>query len=97
MQRNEDPSKAETVAQLLSGRSTFFEKSQNVQVVAKLPIYHVAKLDAMAKQAGKNRTEMLSILLSTGLDEVLKHVDEAVAEKLLQLEAEAMARLLGED
>ncbi len=97
MEQMEMLSRAHTVAAVVLGTAKTFEKAQTVQVVAKLPIYHVAKLDALAKQGGKNRTEMLSMLLAVGLDEVLSLVDEPViAERLVELEAESMPQLMGE-
>jgi hypothetical protein len=96
MQQKEMLSRARMVAAVVSGTAKTDEKAQNVQVVAKLPIYHVAKLDALARQAGKNRTQMLSMLLAVGLEEVWDQLDEGFSEKLLEVEAQCMAELEGE-
>lgn len=96
MEQQEMLPRSRLVAAVLSGKATSAEKAQTVQVVAKLPIYNVAKLDALARQGGKNRTEMLSMLLAVAIEEVLLHVDEGVAEQLVALEAQCMAELLGE-
>jgi hypothetical protein len=87
---------AEQVASVLSGRGKITEKSVSYQVTVKLPIWLVAKVDAMARQSGKTRTESMSMLLDVGIEEVLKCVDEPVAVKLLDYESEALGRLMGE-
>lgn len=96
MEQREMLPRSQMVAAVVSGTGMTFEKSQLVQITVKLPIYHVAKLDAMARQAGKTRTAMLSLLLAVGLDEVSQHLDETVAEQVLELEAQCMAELQGE-
>jgi hypothetical protein len=96
MEQQEMLSEADMVAAVVSGRGKRFAKTQTVQVVAKLPIYHVGKLDALAAQAGQTRTETLSMLLGVGLEEVMRRVDQPIAEHLVELEAEALARLMGE-
>ena len=88
--------RSQMVAAVVSGTATSFEKAQIFQITVKLPIYHVAKLDALARQGGKNRTEMLSLLLAVGIEEVSQHLDEAVAEQLIELEAQCLAELMGE-
>ena len=96
MEQQELISRAETVAAVVSGRATHSENAVTYQVVFKLPIYVVSRIDAMGVQAGKNRTQMVSMLLAVALDEVSKHVDEPAALRLVQLEAEALGRLMGE-
>lgn len=97
MEQQEILSSAEMVAAVVSGRGKVMEKAQTVQVTVKLPIYHVAKIDGMAAQAGKTRTQVMSMLLGVGLEEVQKCIDAPTADHLVMQEAEALARLMGED
>lgn len=84
------------VAALVGGQVVFEEKAETYQVVARLPIYQVAKVDALARRCGKSRTQMLSLVLSVGLEEVLGQLDESVSEQVVELEAECLAGLSGE-
>lgn len=96
MQQQHIFSAAEEVASVLSGRGQITEKSVSYQVTVKLPIHLVAKVDAMARQGSKTRTELMSLLLAVGVEEVQKCLDEPAAVQLLELESAALGRLMGE-
>jgi len=96
MEQTEMIPRSHQVAALLEGASTHYERGVNFQIVAKLPVAKVAMLDAFAKQSNKSRTEMLSILLSVAIDEVLEQLDAETREKVADLEAQCKALLKGE-
>jgi len=96
MEQTEIIPRSHQVAALLEGTGTHYERGVNFQIVAKLPIAKVAMLDAFAKQSNKSRTEMLSILLSVAIEEVLEQLDAETREKVADLEVQCKALLKGE-
>lgn len=90
-------SKADRAASLLSGTARVEHKAQTYPVMVRLPIYTVSKIDAVAKHTGKSRAGVMDLLLSVGWDEVTARLDEALLAKLIELDAESLAFLLGED
>ncbi len=60
------------------------------------PIHLLAKVDAMAGQAGKTRGYMISRLLTVGIDAVTKSlVDETTINELVAREMQALQELSG--
>ena len=88
---------ADAVASLIAGTGRIEHKGQVHAVMARLPIYTVSKLDAIANRTGKSRTGAMQLLLSVGWEEVTSRLSEPLLEQLLLADAEAMAKLLDED
>jgi predicted DNA-binding protein len=90
-------SEADMAASLISGRGTYEHKAQVHPIMVRLPIYTVSKIDALCKHTGKSRAGVMQLLLSVGWEEVTARLDETVLASLVQLDAEALSELLGED
>lgn len=95
MEQAEIIPRSHQVAALLEGSGTHFERGQTFQIVAKLPIQLVATIDAFAKKSDKSRTQIISILLSLAVDEVLPQLNKPTAKKVRELEVECRAELGG--
>jgi|LauGreDrversion2_5_1035112.scaffolds.fasta_scaffold21312_2 DNA-binding protein YbaB len=96
MQQTEIIPRSHQVAAMLEGTGTHYERFVTYQVVTKLPVPKVAMLDAFARQSNKSRTEMLSILLSVAIEEVMQQLDDETRQKILDLEPQCKALLQGD-
>lgn len=94
-QRNLIP-KSVAVAAVLSGQADAMHKGVTVPVQLRMPIYTLAKIDALAAQSGKRRSGVINMLCEVAIEEVQEHMLQEVAEQLVQLEAEAFSKLSGE-
>lgn len=94
-QRNLIP-KSVAVAAVLSGQADAMHKGVTVPVQLRMPIYTLAKIDALAAQSGKRRSGVINMLCEVAIEEVQEHMPQEVAEQLVQLEAEAFSKLSGE-
>lgn len=94
-QRNLIP-KSVAVAAVLSGQGWAVHKGVTVPVQLRMPIYTLAKIDALAAQSGKRRSGVINMLCEVAIEEVQEHMPQEVAEQLVQLEAEAFSKLAGE-
>lgn len=94
-QRNLIP-KSVAVAAVLSGQADAMHKGVTVPVQLRMPIYTLAKIDALAAQSGKRRSGVINMLCEVAIEEVQEHIPQEVAEQLVQLEAEAFSKLSGE-
>lgn len=94
-QRNLIP-KSVAVAAVLSGQAEAMHKGVTVPVQLRMPIYTLAKIDALAAQSGKRRSGVINMLCEVAIEEVQEHMLQEVAEQLVQLEAEAFSKLSGE-
>ena len=94
-QRNLIP-KSVAVAAVLSGQADAMHKGVTVPVQLRIPIYTLAKIDALAAQSGKRRSGVINMLCEVAIEEVQEHMPQEVAEHLLQLEAQSFAKLSGE-
>lgn len=76
MAHAEEITNAAAWAAQLEGRGTGSFHAVVVSVTARLPVYQVAILDAMARQAGTSRTYALSQLLAAGIDATTKEIED---------------------
>lgn len=75
-------SKAEHMAQVLTGKGTVRMVAGVKPLLARVPVHEVAEIDAMASMAQKSRNAMLVYLLEVGLEEVRKQLDDEAAQHL---------------
>lgn len=94
-QRNLIP-KSVAVAAVLSGQADATHRGQTVPVQMRIPIYTLAKIDALAAQSGKRRSGVINMLCEVAIEAVQEHMSVEVGEQLVQLEAEAWAKLSSE-
>jgi hypothetical protein len=67
------------------------------QVNYRIPFYLLAKVDAMALQAGKSRNAMLNRLLQDGIEHVAGLLSPETLEAISRTEASNLAELLDGD
>lgn len=71
--------KAEHIAQVLSGQGTTSLKADARPVLTRLPVWTLADVDAMADMAKKSRNAMVIHLLDVGVEEVRRQMaDESL-------------------
>lgn len=91
MTKDDIPSKAEHLAQVISGKGSTRMHGVARPVLLRLPVWSLAELDAMAHFGGKSRNAMAIHLLEAGIEEVRKAMDD---EKLVDLNAELSRRVV---
>lgn len=88
-------------AELLAGVVAGTVKQSSWQAVKhidyRIPIWLVAKVDALAKKSGKSRNSMLNSLVEVGLDAVLPLLKSDDAKELNRLERLAYSALGGSE
>lgn len=94
-QRNLIP-KSVAVAAVLSGRAEAMHRGQTYPVQLRMPIYTLAKVDALVAQSGKSRSGVINMLTEVALEAVLEQMPLDIAEQLVQFEAQALGKLSGE-
>ena len=93
MQNEDMPTKAEHLANVLSGSGTSFMKADARAVLARLPVWTLAEVDAMAGMASKSRNAMMIHLLDVGLEEVRKQLSDGKAQRLNEQTTQHLARM----
>lgn len=86
-------SQADLAAALMKGQGTMETRAQTVPVMIRMPLYDLAKIDAMVARSGKSRTGIISLLCSIGLEETFSRLDQSDLETFSYLEAEAFSKL----
>jgi len=74
--------KAEHLANVLIGNGSTMMKAEARAVLARVPVFTLAELDAMAAMGNKSRNAMLIHLLDVGLEEVRKQLPDDKAQSL---------------
>lgn len=92
-----EPTMGEIVAGMFEGRSTAYSSAQLAPLSGRIPVYVMAKLDAMATQAGKSRNAMLNLVIEAGLQAIEAHVSDEVREELRFLECDALSTTLEQE
>lgn len=87
----DEMSKAELLAQVISGQGKAQVSGIARPVLLRLPIWDLAELDAMAQFAGKSRNAMAIHLLQAGIEEVRRAMDN---DTLADLNAETTKRVM---
>lgn len=88
MSDQELPSRIEHLANVISGTGTHAMKAAARSISYRIPVYDLARLDAMASVAGKSRNAMLNLVVSAGLDEVWKLLPKNVQKQVSKVEFE---------
>lgn len=96
MDESLEPTKSQMVASIISRTGTGITAASAKTISYRVPVYSLARVDAMAQQAGKSRNSMLNLLLDVALDEVGGQLDEQVFQEVQSREIVAMRSLLDE-
>lgn len=86
-----EPTMGEVIAGMFEGRATASSSAQLAPLSGRVPVYVMAKLDAMATRASKSRNAMLNLVIEAGLQAIEEHVSEEVREELRFLESDALS------
>jgi len=89
-----EPTKSQQVAAVIGKTGKFSAISAAKAVSYRVPIHTLARVDAMAEQAGKSRNSMLNLLLEVALDQVGSELSEAVFQEVQSREIVLMRALL---
>ena len=89
-----EPTKSQIVASIISrtGKSTTSSLAKSISY--RVPVTTLARVDAMADQAGKSRNQMLNLLLDVALDQVGGDLSQAVFEEVQSREIGAIRGFL---
>ena len=82
MTKQNEPSEAEVLASIISGTGQVEAVAAQRNISARIDVFTLARVDAMAHQAKKSRNEMMNLLLEVACDEVSQHLKAPVIEKL---------------
>lgn len=92
-----DPSEIspiENIALLVSGTPPKFVAATTVHpVMIRVPITDLCFIDAMAKMAGKSRSQMCVMLLNAAVDAVKEKLDDEAHKKMAELLPDIIAAL----
>ena len=88
--------KAEHLAQVLIGTGTSTMKADARAVLARVPVFTLAEMDAMAAMAHKSRNAMLIHLLDVGLEEVRKQLPDDKAQTLNEQTTQLLFKMVGD-
>ena len=89
----EEITKAETVAATIFGKGTSFQQHTVRSINYRVPLITLARVDAMAQQAGKSRNTMMNMLLDVGINDVYAHFNQEEIEELQSRESMAFRAL----
>lgn len=85
---------AALVASSIARKGTYGMKAVSKAVGMRMPVHLLIRVDAMAAHAEKSRTSMIAALLSVGLEEVEKHLDEQTRDELEPMYVDAARDLM---
>lgn len=92
----EQPTKTEHVASIISGTGKSRMTAAAKAISYRVPISTLARVDAMAGQAGNSRNAMLNLLLDVALEEVGHELSEEVFQALQIREIGHLRQMLEE-
>jgi hypothetical protein len=100
MQTDELPTKAEILAGALSGSGSMVIRGVARPVLARLPIWMLSEVDAMAAMSRKSRNAMLIQLIDVALEATRKELDdehgqwlnEQTTQRLMVLQADKVGQ-----
>jgi hypothetical protein len=78
----DEPTEAQIMASVLSGKGTTRYIGTTRAVLSRIPEPYLAEIDAMAKLADKSRSAMVVHLLAVALQEVRRVSDPATIERI---------------
>lgn len=90
-------SMADMTAAVIEGTGNIGMNAVVKQISYRAPISTLAKVDAMAAQAGRSRNYMLTRLLDVGVDAVSKSLSDETTEALMAREVQVLAEMLDGD
>lgn len=88
--------KAEHLAGVLTGNATSRMIADARPVLARLPVFTLAEVDAMATMGSKSRNAMLIHLLDVGLEEVRRQLTEERAQLLNEETTQRLVSLIAD-
>ena len=93
----EGPTAAQHLASVMSGRGSVRIASKTRAVLARIPEYQLAELDAIGKLLGKSRSATVTHLLDVAFEELRRVASADVRERLDVEHAAAMEALQSEE
>lgn len=90
------PSKADEVASVISKVGSMTTSSVVKTISYRISVSDLARIDAMASEAGKSRNAMLNLVLDVGLEAVQRKLPPKVAKSVGKREVQAIKSLLTE-
>lgn len=90
---NEEILKSEIVAATIFGKGVSHQQFLVRTISYRVPITTLARVDAMAQQAGKSRNTMMNMLLDVGINDVYAHFNQEEIEELQSRESLAFQAL----
>lgn len=90
-----DPSKAELAAMVVSRSGGVFTKGELVPTSVRIPIWVMARLDAMATRSGRSRNHVLNLAIDAGIEAMDAHLPEDVKVEIEHLKNDALSLLSG--
>ena len=90
------PTKTEHVASIISGTGKSSGVSSAKAISYRIPVWLLARVDAMAGQAGNSRNAMLNLLLDVGIQEVGDELPEEVFQAVQSREIGLIQQMLDE-
>jgi hypothetical protein len=93
---HEEPREAEILASVLAGTGSRRGIGVLRPVMARMPEWQLAQVDAMARIAGKSRSSIMVHLITVGIEEVMRASKPATVERFTD-EAQKVMHLLQEN
>lgn len=78
---HEEPREAEILASVLAGTGSRCGVGVLRPVMARMPEWQLAQVDAMARIAGKSRSSIMVHLITVGIEEVMRASKPATVER----------------
>lgn len=94
MMQVEEVTNVAAFAAQLEGRGTGSFRAMTQQASFRLPLDQLAALDAMAEQAGKSRTYVVSQLIEIGIEALRCELDKKVAGSIRKAQSAKLSALL---
>jgi len=93
---HEEPREAEILASVLAGTGSTHGMGLLRPVMARMPEWQLAQVDAMARIAGKSRSSIMVHLMKVGIDEVLRASKPSTVDRITD-ETQKVLNLLQEN
>lgn len=82
MKNHEEPSKAEHLANILSGNASTESNTATVQRSHRFPLYYFMLIENMAKMANCSVSAMINQVIEVGVDALYDHLPDDVRDKM---------------
>ena len=91
---NQEISNAEFLAAVVAGTVKQSSIHSLKPIAYRVPVWLLARVDALAQKSGKSRNSMLNSLLEVGLDALFPLLNPADAQDVNERESAALAELM---